>query len=358
MALTEFVLVHLLLMSHLVSGWNDGAVLLRDVQVLTLYRGRYTTARRSSPVPQLQCVGGSAGCSSFVLEVVQCQNKGWDGVDVQWECKADMDSWYRFGKVEVSCEGYNSPDDPYILKGSCGLEYTLELTAEGRQKKGSSRFSDFSGFFQGKQQYGNGQNFPTGLSSDAAGSLLVLVIFLLFAFAVYKMFLCNSGRGSYGDGYQGTQGPGAAGYSNMGPPPPGFRSEYTDPPPPYGFSDSDGGPHAASCGASGLGGGLGGLGGGLGGLGGGLGGLGGGLGGLGGGLGGQGNRNRGGGGFWSGMGTGGVLGYLFGSQRRGPSVSPYGTPHYNTNNHTSTGSNTSTSSGTRTASGFGGTKRR
>lgn len=58
-------------------------MLLRDVQVLTLYRGRYTTARRSSPVPHLQCVGGSAGCQAFVPEVVQCQNKGWDGVDVQ-----------------------------------------------------------------------------------------------------------------------------------------------------------------------------------------------------------------------------------------------------------------------------------
>lgn len=60
-----------------------GSVLLRDVQVLTLYKGRYTTARRSSPVPQLQCVGGSAGCQAFVPDVVQCQNKGWDGVDVQ-----------------------------------------------------------------------------------------------------------------------------------------------------------------------------------------------------------------------------------------------------------------------------------
>lgn len=58
-------------------------MLLQDVQVLTLYRGLYTTARRSSPVPQLQCVGGSAGCHAFVPEVVQCQNKGWDGMDVQ-----------------------------------------------------------------------------------------------------------------------------------------------------------------------------------------------------------------------------------------------------------------------------------
>ena len=39
----------------------------------------------------------------------------------QWECKADMDNSYRFGKVEVYCEGYDYPEDPYILRGSCGV---------------------------------------------------------------------------------------------------------------------------------------------------------------------------------------------------------------------------------------------
>ena len=39
----------------------------------------------------------------------------------QWECKTDMDNNYRFGTVEVVCEGYDYPDDPYILKGSCGV---------------------------------------------------------------------------------------------------------------------------------------------------------------------------------------------------------------------------------------------
>ena len=32
-----------------------------------------------------------------------------------------MDNSYRFGKLEVSCEGYNYPEDPYILRGSCGV---------------------------------------------------------------------------------------------------------------------------------------------------------------------------------------------------------------------------------------------
>ena len=51
----------------------------------------------------------------------------------QWECKSDMDNLYRFGEIEVLCEGYDYPDDPYITKGSCGLEYTLEYTKEGME---------------------------------------------------------------------------------------------------------------------------------------------------------------------------------------------------------------------------------
>ena len=58
-------------------------VRLRDVEVLTLYQGKMTTGRRSSPVLQLKCAGGSAGCSAFVPEVVQCYNRGWDGYDAQ-----------------------------------------------------------------------------------------------------------------------------------------------------------------------------------------------------------------------------------------------------------------------------------
>lgn len=32
-----------------------------------------------------------------------------------------MDNAYRFGDISVTCEGYDYPDDPYVLKGSCGV---------------------------------------------------------------------------------------------------------------------------------------------------------------------------------------------------------------------------------------------
>lgn len=42
-----------------------------------------TNSRRTSPIPQLECVGGTAGCSAFTPHVVQCYNRGWDGYNVQ-----------------------------------------------------------------------------------------------------------------------------------------------------------------------------------------------------------------------------------------------------------------------------------
>lgn len=41
------------------------------------------------------------------------------------QCSADLPHSIRMGRVEVGCEGWDHSSDPYILKGSCGLEYTL-----------------------------------------------------------------------------------------------------------------------------------------------------------------------------------------------------------------------------------------
>ncbi|XP_062985093.1 store-operated calcium entry-associated regulatory factor isoform X2 [Elgaria multicarinata webbii] len=217
-------------------------ILLRDLQVLTLYPGKYTNYRRTSPVPQLQCTGGSAGCSAHTPEVVQCYNKGSDGYDVQWECKANLDFSYRFGKIEVICEGYDFPDDPYILKGSCGLEYTLELTKDGQQKANSF-----------------GGNYYSTTSHDSLGAgagLVLIILFVVLVYGVYKLFLCDN-RPQHGFSYDdGNSGTNWQDYRN--PPPPGFKSErqdYQSPPQP-GFKShfageegpgEDGGSDAGVC---------------------------------------------------------------------------------------------------------------
>lgn len=101
-------------------------VLLRDIEVLTLTKGKYTTGHRTKRILQLQCVGGTARCKN-TPQTVQCYNRGWDGNDIQWECKSNLDNRYSFGQLEVLCEGYDHQDDSYVLAGSCGLEYTLNV---------------------------------------------------------------------------------------------------------------------------------------------------------------------------------------------------------------------------------------
>ena len=36
---------------------------------------------------------------------------------MDWKCEADLPESLRFGRVEVSCEGWDGPGDPYVLKG-------------------------------------------------------------------------------------------------------------------------------------------------------------------------------------------------------------------------------------------------
>ncbi|RXM27184.1 Store-operated calcium entry-associated regulatory factor [Acipenser ruthenus] len=224
--------------------------------------------------------------ATLMLIAAEC---GLSEDDTAWECKTDMDTAYRFGTIEVSCEGYNYPDDPYVLKGSCGMEYTLELTEHGKQNRkssyGSGGFS--SGFFQGSPNNINSQT-----PSDAS-ALIIIAILLLFAYGVYKMFLCGPLRGQQhfpNDDYPNTHTHDyQSGPHTMGPPPPGFKPDYMgntgytsnagytgasagfeSTGNEYGFANNFARPH---------------------------------------------NNANSRPGFWTGMGTGGVLGYMFGSQR-------------------------------------------
>ena len=103
-------------------------VQLGNVNVLTLRKDQYTTGRRGPSVLQLNCVGGSARSESHKVETVQCTNTGFDGRDYNWKCQSELPSNLKLGKTTVSCEGYDFPDDPYVLVGSCGLEYNLDYT--------------------------------------------------------------------------------------------------------------------------------------------------------------------------------------------------------------------------------------
>lgn len=85
--------------------------------MLVFNRGEYTQGRRSSPIPQTECHGYCPLEERYHPSTIVCSNAGWDGSDVVWKCEAQLNKEFRLGKVVVSCEGYDHPDDPYVLKG-------------------------------------------------------------------------------------------------------------------------------------------------------------------------------------------------------------------------------------------------
>lgn len=44
----------------------------------------------------------------------------------------------KFGTLKVSCEGFDSENDPYVLVGSCQLRYTLDMVTAAKTKKSST----------------------------------------------------------------------------------------------------------------------------------------------------------------------------------------------------------------------------
>lgn len=101
-----------------------GRVLLRDVPSIRFYSGAMTAYRRTSPIPQMTCLDGPCGSAPTTID---CINTGSNGVEVTWSCSAILPNDVHLGQVAVACEGYENPDDEYVLDGSCGLEYTLRL---------------------------------------------------------------------------------------------------------------------------------------------------------------------------------------------------------------------------------------
>ncbi|RII10071.1 hypothetical protein CUC08_Gglean006061 [Alternaria sp. MG1] len=115
-------------------------VKLANIQSLTLRKDQKTSARRVDPIPQLKCIGGSAR-GLYEPDVMRCKNSGsdYDENSIQWTCTASLPEEFKLGSTDVICEGYDYPEDPYILKGSCGVEYRLILTEKGQEKYGKGR---------------------------------------------------------------------------------------------------------------------------------------------------------------------------------------------------------------------------
>ena len=202
--------------------YHGDSVRLTDIDTLTFYNNRYTTGYRSKPIRQMKCISGYSNCRHAPSNM-QCYNRGTDGRDVQWECKAEMEKGYSLGRTEVSCEGYSYPDDPYILAGSCGVEFEVNKNHD---------YSTYNHHYSNSSFDWNPFSWITGFFNFIF--FLVLIFFFVFMigmnnivrviagifkiifFPVYLLtYCCNCCRG-----------PAYATY--MPPPPPMFHNTFGD----------------------------------------------------------------------------------------------------------------------------------
>ncbi|KII89974.1 hypothetical protein PLICRDRAFT_159249 [Plicaturopsis crispa FD-325 SS-3] len=188
-------------------------VALADIPALTFYKDAVTLARRTSPIPQLTCIGKP--CKLYTPEVVRCQNLGGQGSEVDWKCEADLPESLRFGRVEVSCEGWSGPGDPHVLKGSCGLEYRLvQIPSSLRNEDSYSTRGAFQRWIQ---------------STDVARMAFLAIWMAFLVFILYSM-LKSCLRGSSSTRGRPQPGSGSGGSSWF----PGSDNDSSDhPPPPY-----------------------------------------------------------------------------------------------------------------------------
>lgn len=304
-------------------------VKLKDVNTLTLYQGKMTNGRRSAPVPQLSCHGGTAGCHAFVPDVVQCYNRGSDGLDVQWECKTEMPNEFKFGKIQVSCEGYDYPDDPFILAGSCGMEYTIDRTGvnQGHQNNNQGH----GGNSYSSNGWNNGKSYTD--SEDSSSTIGYIIFFAFIGFILYRAIFAPTQNEERQEPYNPE-------YTRIYPdiPPAGSDGHANTAPPPY--SSTAGNTRHRSSGNTGSG---------------------------------NGAWNN-----FTSFGTGWMASDWWNGRNRRPrrswwgSGSSWGNTHHTETHHhhhhrspspprsksSSSSSSNSGSSGTRTTSGFGGTSRR
>ncbi|RDW83906.1 DUF1183 domain protein [Aspergillus mulundensis] len=211
---------------------GKNAILLSNVHSLTLRGGRLTSSRRVSPIPQLKCVGPSKRiCNMYEIDSMRCRNEGYgyDEEDVQWTCTASLPGEFKLGSTDVICEGYRDADDPYVLKGSCGVEYRLLLTELGEKKFGQSfdedewRRSKKSG-----RQHTDSEPSLTGLGNVIFWGIF-LGVFLFIAWGLIGQCLGwrrdqpQTGRRW---GWGGGGGGGDGGDYPGGPPPPYSSSPY------------------------------------------------------------------------------------------------------------------------------------
>ena len=214
MQLAKHLVLTISLLTTTLARKTPESVLLSNVKTLTLRKDLQTTHNRVPAAPQLKCVGGTAK-GLYEIDVLRCKNSGsaYGDEDIQWTCSASLPSEFKLGSTEVICEGFKNSDDPYVLKGSCGVEYRLILTKAGEEKYGRKG----KGLFDDYEDYKGG---------GTVAVLFWIVFIAVICWMIYSAFLRDRQPGARVNRPGFFQGGGGGG---------GWGGGNDDPPPPYDY---------------------------------------------------------------------------------------------------------------------------
>lgn len=120
------------------------------VQRATLASTSTATTKRTEEVLSLWCsavtreatalmCSGSVGWPSWAI------GSGWARLWFPAKVNKEREREKILSFCWYSTVGYSHPDDPYVLAGSCGVEYSLSLTAKGKQHFNSKKSSSWWG---------------------------------------------------------------------------------------------------------------------------------------------------------------------------------------------------------------------
>lgn len=214
------------------SALRSDKVKLSKIQSLTLRNGLKTSHRRVDALPQLKCIGGSAR-GIYEVDVMRCKNSGadYDDENIQWTCTASLPEEFKLGSTDVICEGYDYPEDPYILKGSCGVEYRLMLTDKGEEK-----------YAHKKPWFGGGDDGAGDGYEKTTGDKVVTAVFWMIFIGVAAWIVYNAVRSwATGTGAAGVNGGDRPGWGGGGGGWGGYGgNDNDDPPPPYDWRPGQG----------------------------------------------------------------------------------------------------------------------
>jgi len=179
------------------ANCQNNRVKFHDLPQQVFRVGYMTNGRRSEPIAQITCKPGhgnpscSKGPPEIRCEIISKIGKS----DAIWKCYAIVGSGYKISNYEVSCEGYDYPDDPYILEGSCGVEYTLDVSPEGEYLRKQDHGASTTTTITTEEKIVKVNNIYEPTLDDYVGMIVFIGVICLFVYTIsYMLYDCIVNR--------------------------------------------------------------------------------------------------------------------------------------------------------------------